>query len=102
DARKTALLQRLHFVIDAALFFAKRLQLAASVVNDPNGRAEAKCDGALADGERILRITNATADYRVDVHVEVVVFGEQFELAVENFQAFLRDVVRIDIVDGDL
>src|SRR5882672_4279791 len=57
---------------------------------------------ALADGERILRITNSAAHHGVDVHVKVSVFGEQFELAVKNPQALLRDVVGTDVVDGDL
>src|SRR5712691_10673048 len=102
DAGEAALLHRLHFEIDATLFFAQRLQLAAAVVNDADGRTESEGDGAFADGERVLRITNAAADHGIDVHMKVGVFGQQFELAVENFQAFLRDVVGIDVVDGDL
>ena len=102
DAGEAALLHRFHFVVDTALFFAQRLQLTAAVVNNPNGRTESECDGTLADGERVLRITNAAADHGIDVHMKVGVFGQQFELAVENFQAFLRDVVGIDVVDGDL
>src|SRR5437879_3499324 len=37
DASEAAFLERLHFVVDAALFLAQRLQLSAAVVNDADG-----------------------------------------------------------------
>src|SRR5271168_465620 len=42
DAGEAAFFQRLHFVIDAAFFLAQRLQLAAAVVNDADGRSESQ------------------------------------------------------------
>src|SRR5258708_6829494 len=95
DARKAAFFQRLHLVVDAALFIPQRLQLSAAVVNDSDGRSETKFDGALADRERILRMRNAAAHHRVDVHVKVGVLGQQLQLFVEDFQALLRDFIRI-------
>ena len=56
DAREAALFHGLHLVIDAALFFAERLQLAAAIVDDSDRRTEAQLDRALADGERVLRM----------------------------------------------
>src|SRR5580700_261178 len=63
DAGEAALLPRLHFIVDAALFFVQRLHLSTAIVNDADGRTEAECDGALADGQRILRIRDAAAYY---------------------------------------
>ncbi len=102
DAGKAALFERLHFVIDAALFLAQRLQLPAAVVNDSDRRSESEFYGALADHEGILRMGNAAAHDRIDVHMKVGVLGQQLQLAIENFQAFLRDLVRIDVVDRNL
>src|ERR1700722_8259793 len=53
DAGEAGLFQRLHFVIDAALFFSQRLQLAAAIVNNADGRSESERDGALADHEGV-------------------------------------------------
>ncbi len=49
-----------------------------------------------------MRITNAATDHRIDVDVEVRVLGEQFQLLIQHLQAFLRNIVRRDVVDGDL
>src|SRR4029077_18731277 len=89
-------------MVDAALFSTQGLQLAAAVVDDADGRAETEFDGALADGEGILRIRDAAPYYRVDVHVKLGMFGEQLQLLVENLQAFFRNFVGIYVVDGDL
>src|SRR5580658_10975255 len=63
DAGEAALFHRLHFVIDAALFSAERLQLAATIVDDADGRAETQFNRALADGEGVLRIRDAATYY---------------------------------------
>ena len=41
DTGKASFFEGLHFVIDTALFAAKRLQLPVPVMNDPDRRAEA-------------------------------------------------------------
>ncbi len=41
-------------------------------------------------------------DHRIDVHVEVGMFGEQLQFLVQNLQAFLRDFVRSHVVDRNL
>src|SRR5579863_5754335 len=102
NAGEAGLFERLHFVVDAAFFFAQRLHLAAAIVNDADGRSESERDSALANRERILRMRDAAADNRIDIHVKVGVFGEQFQLAVENLQALFRNLVGIHVVDGNL
>src|SRR6202034_2723486 len=102
DAGEAALLPRLHLVVDAALFVIQRLYLTAAVVNDSDGRAETQFHGALSDRERVLWIRNASAYNRIDVHMKVRVFGKPLQLLVQNFQALLRDFIRIDVVDGNL
>src|SRR5581483_11326027 len=72
---EAAFFQRLHLVINATFFFAQGLQLAFAVVNDADRRAESKLQCALANGQRVLRITHAAADYGIDVHVKLGVLG---------------------------
>ena len=55
-----------------------------------------------ATGDCVLRMTNAAADNRIDVYVELGVFGKQLQFLVEHFQTFLRHLVRHDVVDGNL
>src|ERR1700728_1564610 len=102
DAGEAALLPRFHLVVDAALFVIQRLYLTAAVVNDSDGRAETQFHGALSDRERVLWIRNGSAYNRIDVHMKVRVFGKPLQLLVQNFQALLRDFIRIDVVDGNL
>jgi len=45
---------------------------------------------------------HSTAHHGIDVHVESRVLSQDLELLVENFEALLRDVVGIDVVDRDL
>ena len=71
-------------------------------MNDSDGRTEAEFQSALADGERILRIADASADHRIDIDVKLGVLGQQLQLAVENLQAFLRDFVGVHVVDRNL
>src|SRR5882724_9784824 len=87
DPRETALLHGLHLMVDGSLFVGEGLELSAAIVNDSDGGAEAELQGAAADRQGILRVLDSASHHRVDVHVEVGVFGEEFELLVENFQA---------------
>src|ERR1700685_593439 len=59
DARKAALLPRLHLVINAPLFLAQRLHLPAAIVYDADGRTESQRNRALANSQRILWITDS-------------------------------------------
>ncbi len=102
DAGEAALIPRLHLVVNAALLLAQRLQLAAAVVNDTDGRSESEFEGTLADGERVLRMMNAAADYGIYVYVKIRMLGEQLQFLVENFQTLLRNFVGIHVVDGNL
>src|SRR5271165_2319467 len=49
-----------------------------------------------------MRVVDATANHRVDIYVEVGVFGQQLQLLVEHLQRLLGNVVGHDIVDTDL
>ncbi len=71
-------------------------------MNDADGRGESQAERAFADGERVLRIADAAADHGVDVHVKVGVGGQVLELLVEDFEAFLGNVVGGDVIDGNL
>ena len=55
-----------------------------------------------ADDQRVVGIAEAAAHHRVDVDVKLGVLGQHLELLVEHLQALLRDVVGIQVVDGDL
>src|SRR5438309_4700899 len=102
NAGEAALFERLHFVIDAALFVIQRLQLAAAIVNNSNGGSEAEFNRALADRQRVLGMRNSASHDRVDIHVKIGVLGQQLQFLVENLQALLRDFVGIHVVDGNL
>src|SRR5580692_286528 len=82
DAGEAALLPRLHFVVDTALFAAQRLQLATAVMDDSDSGTETEFDGAFADGECILRIRNATAHHGIDIHVKFGVLGQPLQFLV--------------------
>ncbi len=71
-------------------------------MNDSDGGGETQAQRALADGERVLRIADAAADHRIDIHVEVGMLGEQLQLLVQHLQALLRDLVRSNVVDRNL
>src|SRR5271163_3699084 len=45
---------------------------------------------------------NSTAQYRIDVDVKDRMLGQHLQLLVENFQAFFRDIIRLNVVDTDL
>ena len=47
-------------------------------------------------------VVNATSHHGIDVHVEFGVFGQKQQLPVEHLEAFLRNLVGQDVVDGDL
>jgi len=49
-----------------------------------------------------MRIVNAAADDRIDVDMEVSVFGQQLQFLVKHLQRLLRNVVRHHVVDTDL
>src|SRR5580698_3329841 len=102
EARVAAAREAADFVPDLALALAKRLQLAAAVVDDADSRAEAEFECALGDGQCVLGMRDAAADDGVDVHVKVSVFGEHAKLSVQNLQGLLRNLVRHHVVDRDL
>ena len=102
DARKRAFAEAHDFLENFALVRCKRLKLAVAVVNDANRRGKSQFDGATRDGEGVLGMMDVTAQHGIDVDVKIGVFGEQLQLLVEDFQAFLRDFVGLRVVDADL
>jgi len=47
-------------------------------------------------------IVGTGADHRVDVDVEVSMFGKQLQLLIQNLQGLFRDVIRHHVIDTDL
>ena len=47
-------------------------------------------------------LQTAAADHGIDVHVKVGVLGEVLQLLVEDFQALLRNIVGVHVIDGNL
>ena len=71
QAREMALLALAHRLINGFFAFAQRLQLAIAIVDDSQGRREAKFQGSLAHDQRVFRIPDAAANHRIDIDVEV-------------------------------
>src|SRR5579862_3552252 len=75
------------------------LELAVAVVDDADGGFEAEFQGAAADGQCILGVTDASADHGVDVDVEFGVLGQHLQLLVEHLERLFGDVVGIHIIN---
>ena len=102
DASEGALAERHDLFENFALALAERAELAVAIVQNAHGGSESKLDGAVSDGESVLRVAHAAAENRVDIHLKFGVLGEKLELLVEHLEAFLRDVVGLHVVDADL
>src|SRR5436190_483680 len=71
---RVVLLLKLHDLFVYGYFFrTKRLELSITVMDDPDRRSKSKFNGAMTDGQRILRIVDPPAYYAIDVHMK---FGE--------------------------
>ena len=84
------------------LALSERLQLAVVIVQNPDRRGEAQLDRAMCDGQGVLGVGNAAAEDRIDVHLKFGMLSQQLKLLVQNFQALLRNVVGLYVVDADL
>src|SRR4051812_38442693 len=71
-------------------------------MDDADRGSESQLQRPPADLQRILRVVDAAAHNRIDVHVELGALGEQLQLLIEYLQALLRDLVRHHVVDGYL
>src|SRR6185312_5144673 len=89
EARIAAPRQPPHLVPDRTLLIPQWFQLTAAVVNDADGRGKSQRKRALADGQRVLRMGNASADHRIDVYVEIRVLRQHLQLRVQNLEALL-------------
>lgn len=102
EARVAAARELTNLVPHSAFGFAEGLELARAVVDDADGRGESQTQGPLADRQRISGIGYATTDDGVDVDMEVCMLCQHLKLRIEDFEAFLRNVIRHDVVDRNL
>ena len=84
------------------LMLAQGLKLAVVIVQDSHRAGKAQFQRAARHGERIIGIPHRAAQHRVDIHLENRIAREHLELAIEHLQAFLGNLVGLDVVDGNL
>jgi len=109
DAR-IQVLEDLHWAVDGGEHFvehktfggAKRLQPAGSVMDDSDRSRKSQFARSRIDGARVVGALDATANDRIDIHVESRVVAKVLQLLVEKPEALLRDLVRLDVVDANL
>jgi hypothetical protein len=102
DAGERAFAERHDLLEDFLFAGTERLELAVTVVENANSGGEAEFDGAVGDSKRVFRIANAAAEDRINVDVKLGMLGQKLEFLVEDFEAFFRDVVGLDVVNADL
>src|SRR5262245_12773267 len=90
------------FVVDAPLRRIEGLQLAGVVMKDSDRPLEAEFAYPSRDGQRVLGAPYRTPQHRIDRDVELRVIGQQTKFLIQDLEAFLRAVVRGDVVDADL
>src|SRR5437867_13216440 len=56
----------------------------------------------MGDGERVLRVFNAAAQHRVDVHVKLGMLCQELQFFVQDLQALLGDLIGLHVIDADL
>src|SRR5262245_36556731 len=72
------------------------------IVNDSDRALETEFLRSARDGQRILRLAYRASQHRIDSDVELRELRQKAKFLIENLEAFLRDVVRIDVVNADL
>src|SRR5690242_5218527 len=102
EARKGALSEGHDFLEDPNLGRAERLELPVVVVDDSDSAGESERDGAMRDGESVLRVFDRAAQHRIDVDLKNRVLRQHFQATVESFQALQGNFVGRDVVDADL
>src|SRR5215510_10938582 len=90
------------FVVDAPLRRLERLQLARMVMKNSDRPLETELAYPARDSQRVFRAPYRTPQHRIDRDVELRALGQQTKFLIQNLEAFLRDVVRGDVVDADL
>src|SRR5499426_643683 len=90
------------FVVDAPLRRFEGLQLARLVMKDSDRPLEAEFAYPSRDGQRVLGLAYRTPQHRIDRDIELRALGQQTKFLIQDPEAFLRDVVRGDVVDADL
>src|SRR5262245_58319784 len=72
------------------------------IVNDSDRALETEFLRAARDGQRVLGSSYRASQHRIDRDVEFRKLGQEAKFLIQYFETFLRDVVRIDIVNADL
>ena len=72
------------------------------VVDDADSGGKPQRGGMPRDHERIIRTADGTADDHIDREIKFGVSREPLELLIQHIQAFLRHLIRHDIVNTDL
>src|SRR5689334_13542077 len=70
QARPALFAETLQRLINRRLRLAQGFELSGAVVNDAERTAEAQFDRAPRHGQRVLRIFDPAADYRIDADVK--------------------------------
>ena len=102
EARKGLFAELLNLTIDRSFSLVQGPQLAVPIVNDAQCAGEAQGDSPAGHLQGVLGEAYAGTDDRVDVDRKVGVLGQHHQLPVQNLEAFLGDIVRVDVVDADL
>lgn len=102
DAREGPFPEAHDFLENLALMSIERSQLAVTVVNDTDRGRKTECDGALRDDQRVIRMVDPAPENRIDVDMKVRVLRQKLQLLIEDLEALLRDIVRLDVIDADL
>ncbi|SPE22430.1 exported hypothetical protein [Acidobacteriia bacterium SbA2] len=84
------------------LAFTEWLELAAVIVEDAHGTRETEFERPAGHFQSVVRITNATPQDGIDIYLEDRVSSQQAQLAVQNAQALLGNLVGYYIINADL
>ena len=102
EAREGLFAQLLDFPIDRPFLLLQGPQLSLPVVDDAQGAGETQGDRPARHLQGVLGEADAGTDDRVDVDREIGVLGQHHQLSVQHLEAFLGDIVRVDVVDAYL
>ena len=72
------------------------------IMDNADGCFESEFKRPARNRKSIFWITNTTSEDRVDIDVELGMFGQPLKRFVEDLQALFRDVIGPHIIDADL
>lgn len=89
-------------LVDAGLDAVQGFELPGTIMQNADCAAETEFARARRNLVRIFGTPDVAAENGVDGHIEVGVFRKPLQLAIEYLKAFLRDLIRLYVVDADL